>query len=207
MQETLEKIHAKLKKQYQRGKRDKVMGLRKLECTYSKPRNDYHPHYHLIIKGEENAKDFYSEWLKRLPKTSYKGQDLQPADSKSAKELFKYFTKVVTTVKDKKGEVQDRKIYADAMDVIFNDIKGKRTFQNFGFKAPKVISEDLDTEQDIERMIEEVEWNQDVGDWIHASGELFSGHTPSPSMVELVTKKIVVRSSFHGGQLKIFNTT
>ena len=150
MQDTLGQIHAKLKKQYQRNKREKVMGLRKLECTYNPTRNDYHPHYHLIIKGKRNAEDFLNEWLSRVPKTSYKAQDLRPADNKSSKELFKYFTKVVTTVKDKKGEVKDRKIYADAMDVIFNDIKGKRTFQNFGFKAPKVISEDLDTEQDIE---------------------------------------------------------
>ena len=207
MQETFGMIHAKLKKQYQRKKRDRVMGLRKLECTYNVQRNDYHPHFHLIIKGKRNAEDILSEWLDRLPKTSYKAQDLRQADNKSAKELFKYFTKVVTTVKDKKGEVKDRKIYADAMDVIFNDIKGKRTFQNFGFKGIKVVSEDLDIEPEIERIIEEVEWNQDVGDWIRDSGELFSGHSPSPSMVELVTKKIVVRSLFYSGQIKLFDTT
>ena len=49
MQNTFGKIHAKLKKQFQRKKRDKIVGLRKLECTYNADRNDYHPHYHLSL--------------------------------------------------------------------------------------------------------------------------------------------------------------
>ncbi len=206
MQGTFTKIHAKLKKQYQRNQRERVCGLRKIECTYNVVRNDYHPHFHLIIKGKKNAEDIKNEWLDRFPKASYKAQDVKTANNESTKELFKYFTKVVTTIKDKKGEVKDRIIYADAMDVIFNSMKNKRTFQNFGFKSNKVISDDLDTEMDIERIIEEVEWVQELGDWVRQDGELFSGHRPSPSMVELVTKKIVVRTSFHGGQLKIFDS-
>jgi len=207
MQQTFNKIHAKLKKQFQRKQRDKIVGLRKLECTYNPTRNDYHPHYHLIINGKENATDILNEWLQRLPATKRKAQDLQMADSKASKELFKYFTKVVTTIKDKNGEVKDRKIYADAMDVIFNAIKGKRTFQNFGFKALKVESEDLDKPMEIERIIEEVEWVQELGDWAHSDGELFTGHIPSKSMTELVTKKIIVRTLFHGGQLSMFNSS
>ena len=128
----------------------------------------------MIVDGKENAADFLAEWLQRLPSTKSVAQDLKPADSKASKELFKYFTKVVTTIKGKKGEVKDRKIYADAMDVIFNAIKGKRTFQNFGFKAPKIESEDLDRGMEIERIIEEVEWVQELGDWAHSDGELFS---------------------------------
>ena len=202
MQETFGKIHAKLKKQFQRGKREKIVGLRKLECTYNADRNDYHPHYHLIIRGEKNASDFLAEWLKRVPNAKSIAQDIRPADSKAVKELFKYFTKAVTTIRNKKGEIKDRMIYADAMDIIFNSIKGKRTFQNFGFKAPKVEAEDFQ-KNEIERIIEEVEWVQELGDWISSGGELFSGHTPSKSMIELVTKKIIVRSWFHGGQVQI----
>ena len=208
MQKTFGKIHAKLKKQFQRGQREKVVGLRKLECTYSADRNDYHPHYHLIIRGEKNANDFLSEWLKRVPTAKSIAQDIRPANTKAVKELFKYFTKAVTTVRNKNGEVKDRMIYADAMDVIFNSIKGKRTFQNFGFKAPKVESEDLDRPMEIERIVEELEWIQELGDWSDSDGELLSGHVPSKSMIELVTKKIIVRSFFHsGGQILMFDSS
>ena len=139
---------------------------------------------------------------KRIPTAKSIAQDIRPADSKAVKELFKYFTKTVTTVRNKKGEVKDRMIYADAMDVIFNAIKGKRTFQNFGFKAPKVEAEDFQ-KNEIERIVEEVEWVQKLGDWVSSDGELFAGHIPSKSMIELVTKKIIVRSFFHGGQIQL----
>jgi plasmid rolling circle replication initiator protein Rep len=36
-------------------KKIKLVGLRKLECTYNPIRHDYHPHFHLIIQKEHQA--------------------------------------------------------------------------------------------------------------------------------------------------------
>ncbi len=55
----------------------------------------------------------------------------------SAKELFKYFTKVSTKVRTgKKGGKEKSYIYLDALFVQFDAFRGVRTFSKFGFKLP-----------------------------------------------------------------------
>lgn len=222
MQSIFVRVQSRMKKRAQRGSGSKLIGLRKLEVTYNPKRNDFHPHYHVIIEGKENAKllrnYFLSEYNKSFYSTpdlwgaaSFKAQDVRPADDKSVRELFKYFTKVI----DGKQGDPNRVIYADALDVMFNAVKGKRVFQNFGFKAPKEQLSDEELKEVVKEAeteaeahaVAEYEWSQDKGDWEtkqdykidHQTGEvtplprLLSGYKVSDGIKELVTDRVIIR--------------
>lgn len=185
MRKTFEKRHKKNEMVY-------LVGVRKLECTYNAIFNDYHPHYHLIIDGEKNAADVVSYWLKKYPKAKRAAQDIRPADMNSVKELFKYFTKVVC----KHNSKNEYKIYADALDIMFQSIKGKRIFQSFGMTKPKaqpkednvILSSDV---SDI------YEWNNEVTTWVNEQGEKLVEYIPGAEFKNLVEKKITVRDTFY----------
>jgi hypothetical protein len=127
-----------LNKRHRRGKGKKFVGIKKIECTFSTKFLNFHPHYHFLIKDPETAEIFVSEWLKRTKGigTNTKGQDIQKGDINSAKELFKYFTKVSTKVETNKKGVKKSYIYLDALYVQFVAFRGVRTFSKFGFKLP-----------------------------------------------------------------------
>ncbi len=189
----MEKLFCRLRKRYgRRYERGGLLfqGLRKLEVTYNPVRDDYHPHYHFIIKGEEMAKNLVEDWLKGWEGTERKAQDCKPADDKSSKELFKYFTKIVSSqVKIKDGKrIVDRRIYPVQMDWILRVLKGKRTFQSFGFIPAQVV----DNNKDVEEFTNEVDnemfwiWNENFTDWVNTdSGELCTGYEPSEGMIKL----------------------
>ena len=117
--------------------------LRKLECTYNSKHRNYNPHLHVICSNMELATFIRKEWLKRNPK-AYKGaQDIQPLTEHSAKELFKYFTKLITISKqrDNRG-IKQVELNARALDTILQSIRNKRTFQTYG--DLRLISEDIE---------------------------------------------------------------
>lgn len=192
MHRVFTKIKDRLRKRHQRGQGEKFMGLRKFECTYNAHTNTYHPHFHVIVNGRANSDHLKNMWLDELPQCRESAQDVRPANSKSSIELFKYFTKVVSG-KNKESRV----IYADALDVIFNAVRGKRTFQPFGFRAEKL--EDEENGEDKNAFAIDIrKWVQTLGDWVdEETGEMLTGHIPSDGMKELVTKKIIVRKYFN----------
>lgn len=205
MQKTINGIKNTVRQRYKRGKGERFLGLRKLECTYNPNTDEYHPHFHFIINGSDNANELFYKWIDKTATAKYKGQDIKQADDNSTKELFKYFTKVTTPIKNKKGEIIDHKIYADAMDVIFNSIKGLRTFQYFGFKQNKVKAEDfVPLEMDGDPIVSSAKWVQELADWAEDNGELLSGYILKKETQKLVKNKIIVRDNFHTKQLKIF---
>ncbi len=174
---------------HRRKKRDTpLIGFRKLECTYNPERHDYHPHYHIIVRGEETAKELLEEWLRRYPKAVEQAQDIQKADDDSVMELFKYFTKLIT--KTKKGSA----VFIRPLDVIFQAMRGRRTFQNFGFKHE--VIEDGPISEEAEKLAEEIEeeavtavykWMQEVTDWVEEqSGRVLTGYQPTPAFRQLV---------------------
>ena len=156
-----------------------VIGVRKLEVTYNPIRNDFHPHYHLIVSGGQAARDLVSEWLKRWPNAKRAAQDVRPADMNATMELFKYFTKVLT----------DGTVYASALDVIFTAMRGLRVFQPMGIR--KDIPEDIEEIQaEVYRDLEEREthWEWIQNDWIDKStGEVLADYTPSASLKKLIS--------------------
>lgn len=183
------KIKEVFYRQHRRKKRDTpLIGFRKLECTYNPERNDYHPHYHIIVRGEGTAKELLAEWLRRYPEAVEQAQDVQKADDDSVMELFKYFTKLIT--KTKKGSA----VFIRPLDVIFQAMRGCRTFQNFGFKHE--VIEDGPISEEAEKLAEEIEeeavtvvyeWVQELTDWVEEqSGRVLTGYQPTPKFRQLV---------------------
>ena len=166
---------------------EKFCGVRKIECTYNPTRNDYHPHFHIIVKTKEMAQMLHDQWLVRQAGANVKGQDVRKTDINSLQELFKYMTKVISKTKDQSV------IYADSLDVIFNAMKGRRVLQNFGFKLPN-IEENEDVKTTSEMIQAVYEWQSSVNDWVDLqSGECLTNYSPSEKFKDLIENKIWVR--------------
>lgn len=179
----------------------KFLGIRKLECTYNPERDDYHPHFHCIVKGKEVAEMLQVEWLKRYPEAEEFCQDVRQGDEGSMMELFKYFTKVISSRagKNKGGNKVSiefrRKIYVNALDNIFCSIRGRRTFQNFGFKAKNIDEEKIETVE-VDKICDKIQyynWEKELHDWINVdTGELLTGYKPTEAMEKLLNEGIVI---------------
>lgn len=177
--------------QYRRKQRaDKLVGLRKLECTYNPDRDDYHPHYHVIIEGEQNARDLLAEWLRRFPGARDIAQDVRKADDASVREMFKYFTKLIT-----KASSGESMVLPEQLDVMFRVLRGKRTFQSFGFTKPKETEEISDEAAEMAEQIEQesvveiYQWRQEQHDWIGKNtGKKLSGYVPAAKWRRFVEK-------------------
>jgi plasmid rolling circle replication initiator protein Rep len=116
-----------------------LKGVRKLEITYNRQSDTYHPHYHIIIESQQHAQGIIEEWIERDKTRNLAAQDERPADEASTKELFKYFTKITS------NSSRDPLISLAALDFIFVTLKGKRVFQSFGFvKEPKIKMQLID---------------------------------------------------------------
>ena len=200
MQDIIKKIQQTLKKRYQRAKKPTIQGLRKLECTYNSLRKDFHPHFHVLVKGKAAAEAFMKQWMHRTEhlKTSSKAQDISEANMQAGKELFKYFTKVITT--EKSNGTNKRLIYAEAVHTIFKAIKGIRTFQNFGFKLPKEdkVQEQLSFELEVPQggILEEQTfiWVQNNANWFCTdTGESASKNKVDEGMKEIVSNIVRVK--------------
>ena len=197
MKVVFNRIREQLKKQYQRGQRPApLVALRKLECTFSPRRRDYHPHFHLIVRDLATANELRMLWLHHFPSASWDGQDVKPADDKSVLELFKYFTKLVTS-KEKEGRI----ISVGPLDIIFQAISGQRTFQAFNCTTTKETSDEeadgLAAELEIEATYE---WEQAATDWVDKStGELLTGYAPDEEFRKLVETKIIHAKSPSAG--------
>lgn len=136
----------------------KIKAVRKLECTYSEERDDYHPHFHIVISGKNEAELLRSAWLARNPTADIKANDVRPCDDRGGKELFKYFTKLLT-----KG-----RIHAKSLDVILRAMYKLRVFQPVGIKKvseeiPDIISKEY---SDI--------LSDDWGYWAYRESEKFA---------------------------------
>lgn len=189
---TFTKIKNYLYQNWKRGKGVKFEGIRKLESTYNPIRKDYHPHFHILVHGKEAAENLLAQWMERTQHlgTKRSAQDIRKADENAALELFKYFTKVMTSTSKVDGE---RAIYLEAIDTIFKAVKGKRTFQPFGFKKADYIedSEDLKEEENepteaTDHTPETFVWNQELANWISTqTGEMLTKYKLSPSLQEI----------------------
>ena len=163
--------------------------LRKIECTYNEVKNTFHPHFHIIFDNFQAADLFLGEWLERMPTAQLdKGNQLLPCDNKTALELFKYFTKVVSKTKStaKLGTVAtDYRIHLAALDTMFVAMRGVRTFQPCG--VIKAVSEEIETEQALESGRDEVNfWKWLNHDWVNSDTErALSGYVPAVGIQDI----------------------
>jgi hypothetical protein len=164
------------------------VGLRKLECTYNAEHDEYHPHFHVHVKGEAAARALVKRWQEQFPnETDQRAQDIKAVDGgeESLRELFKYFTKLVA---------KRRFMPAKALDVIFRAMRGRRVYQPVGF----TVATDDDDEGELapdkgtpatSRPGEDVrwEWSQEASDWVDTdTGECLTGYEPAQKFRELV---------------------
>jgi hypothetical protein len=186
MHSTLKTIIEMFKKQFQRNGYIKIIGVRKFECTYNPTRNDFHPHFHIIVDSLGAASCIQSEWLRRFPDCSSKAQDIRPALDKDCLELFKYFTKIITK---SKSDGSTNPINPESLDIIMQAITGVRTFQPFGFKLPASAEQETPVDEStVETVLDEIayQWFQDFHDWISPEGDCLSGYTASKAMDLLI---------------------
>jgi hypothetical protein len=185
LQKTIVYMLAELKRIQETFKKRKtpINGIRKLECTYNNTRGDFHPHLHLIVSGQEVANEILSEWLKRFPEASHLAQHATPATDGSVKELFKYFTKLITKVD---GKVQ---VSIPALDTIFTAMKTRRVFQPLGKikKVSEEIEEIQSQEYEIEEQHEIHQWEQESYDWVNiATGECMTAFCPGYALLKII---------------------
>ena len=112
---------------------DIFRGIRKAECTI-RPNGHYHYHFHFIIDGWAEGEWLIGQWLRRFPSADRKAQDIRFANEFAFRELFKYAFKAEV----KSGSKTNAKRY----DLVFNALRGKRTYQAFG--GIKAVEEDFD---------------------------------------------------------------
>ena len=161
----------------------KPNGIRKAECTL-RPDGQYHYHYHVIIDGREHAEWLIAQWLMRIKGSSIKAQDMRPVRTGEYLEIFKYFTKLIST--DKSAGKERRYIDFERLNVVFSTLKGTRVYQPFG--AIKAIREEIDDDELIagessEEYMQLWRWMTDVG-YVNEDGEILTGEYQLPSWVE-----------------------
>lgn len=192
MEQALRRITDVFRKRSKKGNGQSLVAIKKLEVTYNPTRKDYHPHFHLLCDSDQVATDLIQEWLKRFPAATREAQDMREGDNNALVECFKYFTKIITKVRN--GDKTTTSVNVEALDTIFQAIKGKRTFQPIGFKQPAKMEEKSEEEekadQELAHQVDQVtifEWDKDAVDWIDKkTGEMLSGYEPTEKMQKLV---------------------
>jgi hypothetical protein len=156
-----------------RKQRIKLIGIRKLEITYNRRADTYHPHFHFITQDNWNDK-VINEWLRLNPTSDPDAQDGKKADESSCFELFKYFTKLTS------NSSKDDFISPKGLDTIFQCIAGIRTFQTFGFKSAKVVKEDQQSDGSIDDYLETIEynWMKEAHTWVSMYGDCLTDFKP-----------------------------
>jgi hypothetical protein len=157
-------------------------GIRKVETTYSEPRDDFHPHFHCIVDGKQEAELLKEQWLIKNPKALHYLQQVKPCTDPI--ELFKYFTKLLT---------KDGQFLAPQMDIAFKAMKGKRVFQPFGTVRKQTEDIKLSDTTLVDWKPEATEiWTFEssgkFSDWYNANGEALSEVELSDDTMDLIQK-------------------
>lgn len=171
-----QRINAKHRKRYQRGRGRPLIGIRSLESNFNPVKKTYNPHFHIITKDKETAEILKDEWLKLwTPKFAIKRcQDLQKVyDLESGLiEIIKYGSKIFTEpdLKKRAKQTDTAQIYLKALDVILTSFKGKRIFDRFGFNAPK---QKINKKSTVKLLSNFKEWEYDPekADWVNTSND------------------------------------
>lgn len=176
------RITDKYRKRNQRNKGIKLVGIKSLECNFNASKRTYNPHFHLVVRNEEIANILINEWLKIwTPKyANILGQHKMRVDDrkKILIEIIKYGSKIFTEpdLKEKLKGSKKHKIYAAALNNIFNSMQGLRIFERFGFNLPITIN---DSNTAIVKLFDEWIFDLSCFDWVNTNtGELLTNYNP-----------------------------
>lgn len=151
-----------------------IDAISKFECVYDERKNNpFHPHFHIIVDGFNNANDIKNEWIKRLGVNS-SGQDIRRITNveDASQELFKYVSKLVT----------DKPFSPYGFDAILQVTANKPIYVCYGNikKVNEDISDIQSSEIDFkESSIQVWKYQRSIFDWICPEGEIFSGYVPN----------------------------
>lgn len=153
-------------------------GIRKAEITI-RPNNLYHYHFHFIVDGWAEGEWLIGQWLKKFPKANRKAQDLRFVDEFGKFEIFKYAIK---------AEVKTDNKNAKRYDLVFNVLRGKRTFSAFGGirKIKEEFEDDDLTGQETEKENGVYTWVSE--DWFNKTTGEPLVNLPIPSKVKNMVK-------------------
>ncbi len=178
--------------------RVRLVALRKLECTYNRYSDEYHPHFHLVVDGRRAARLLRQRWLDRYPQiTDGKAQDIRASDDAGLAELFKYFTKLLAKTRNsREGKLTAAPVPSEALDIIFRSMRGRRVYQPVGFRVAVEPQDDEAAELILDagtaapvRPDERItwEWSQAATDWVdRVTGECLTGYEPAVNFRRLV---------------------
>lgn len=175
----------------------KLVALRKLECTYNAARDDYHPHYHVIVQTRAMADALRERWLEAMgERAEPEPQDVRACDRDGLREVFKYFTKLMAKTRSKRGETgRSAPVDPRALDTIFRAMKRQRVYQPVGFTVAKDDEEtEIETDEGtpaLTRVGESVlwEWSQDATDWVdRKTGDCLTGYEPALKFRDFVQR-------------------
>lgn len=150
-----------------------VYGFKKLEITYNADRDDYHPHFHLMVSGKLQALRIQSLWMAKLGKevASQGGQAVHTIlhPEKAMLEVLKYCYKTYTG-----GEVVEPK----ALHTIHQALYKRRTHEPLGIRKvpsvqlelPSTLVMDTETSTPTDLPVIYI-WQSSVGTWVNANGE------------------------------------
>ena len=158
--------------------------IRSLEVTYNKNTDTYHPHFHLLIVGNNwqklnnQCQSIIDYWIKYFPEAHNSGQDFSDL-RKSAFEVIKYLSKVVN--------LEGEQLYT-----IYKATENRRIFQVKGIKRETVTSEieEVITAEEIDGIIEQEILDKSeqftylmvLNDWINTkTGEALTGIPKLPT--------------------------
>lgn len=190
-----QRIKEKHKKNYQRGKGIKLIGVKSLECNFNPTKKTYNPHLHLIVANEKMAEILIQDWLKLwTPKFAQRqAQDMREIFNAETGliEIIKYGSKIFTEPDiKKKGENASYQIYVSALDNILTAMKGIRIFERFGFNAEKKEEITIKEPQPVYNS-EQWEFNPHLFDWQNtATAEVLTGYKPKPQLTALLSNCI-----------------
>ena len=188
----------KYKKRNQRGKDLKLIGIKSLECNFNPLKQTYNPHFHFLVPDYETAKILIAEWLQKWTRkfTSPISQHSRRVNDteRDLIEIIKYGSKLFTEPdiknKSKKKEKADPFIYANALDSIFEAMKGRRLFDRFGFNLPKSSTNKTSKIQSLDNF-EEWTFDMRTHDWLNKeTGELLTGYVISNELDYLLKLNI-----------------
>lgn len=150
-------------------------GLRKLEITYNRRTDEYHPHFHLLLGKRTSAEFLLDGWLEKNPTADIAGQQVEDADQNTLFELFKYFAKLTGNSK------KDNFVSIKPLDIICQSTVGVRVFQTFGnFKGIEPTFEQPAKNLEAEAHADIYKWDKVAGDWLNEEdGDYLTGYVPT----------------------------
>jgi enamine deaminase RidA (YjgF/YER057c/UK114 family) len=151
MFKTWERIRDSYRKKYPSRK---VIGFLKLECTYNRRADTYHPHFHFLGEGDHFCNYAKDKWFFHYKKECYKTYQKSikvtlkyhengDRNFKELKEIFKYVAKVVSG-QNKKEEEDDALINAKSLDTIYCAMSHIRCLRFYGLKKKQETKEEIE---------------------------------------------------------------